>query len=557
MILQLLLIVAALGGIIAYAGDVIGRKIGRKHLRLFGLRPKTTGLVVAVGSGILVALASVGIISVVARETLQNALRSQDMRRNLDKVRTDFAAVNTEYTATRKDLEDALAKQDALGKQLSGARSELKSQQTELVRTAQISAQLRIKADSLTEQSDKLQKERAQVVAQRDRVKAERDRIGLERDKINLERNKISEQLQKLNTDRQKLNEQIANKSKGLTELAKQSTDTINALNKNLKGLDTQRRELDAERKKLENKVAKLGTEVSGLGTERNKLQKELSGLQTDKQKLEARNKELNASIEPLKRQLGVLENTRQVFEGDVSELTRTKNDLENQNDQLRNEKVRLEQSLAERDDTLHSAQLALKEASAGNFIYRNGELVSQVVLPEDDTPGNKSRLQNIFRQITLSAEGRGLRRGTGNIKLGNTLDYWATRAANQSGPDVLMFRTSQNVARGGDMLLNGELIANRTIFVANQTVFSSEINGKGKTNDELQAALFDVLRSTVMTLRNKHVPLENIPQGVVTDIELNNALAKLKNLANATVEVVAKQDVTPAGPLVFSLNIK
>ena len=50
--------VVLLSGVVAYAADTIARKAGRKHIRWFGLRPKTTALVVAVLSGMGISAAS-------------------------------------------------------------------------------------------------------------------------------------------------------------------------------------------------------------------------------------------------------------------------------------------------------------------------------------------------------------------------------------------------------------------------------------------------------------------------------------------------------------------
>jgi hypothetical protein len=49
-------IIVVLAGAIAYVGDRVGHQVGRKRLTLFGLRPKYTSTIVAVGTGMLIAL---------------------------------------------------------------------------------------------------------------------------------------------------------------------------------------------------------------------------------------------------------------------------------------------------------------------------------------------------------------------------------------------------------------------------------------------------------------------------------------------------------------------
>jgi len=50
------LVIIVMAGAIAYVGDRVGHQVGRKRLTLFGLRPKYTSTIVAVGTGMLIAL---------------------------------------------------------------------------------------------------------------------------------------------------------------------------------------------------------------------------------------------------------------------------------------------------------------------------------------------------------------------------------------------------------------------------------------------------------------------------------------------------------------------
>jgi hypothetical protein len=52
----LIVAIAIVAGGIAYVGDRVGHQVGRKRLTLFGLRPKYTSTIVAVGTGVMIAL---------------------------------------------------------------------------------------------------------------------------------------------------------------------------------------------------------------------------------------------------------------------------------------------------------------------------------------------------------------------------------------------------------------------------------------------------------------------------------------------------------------------
>ncbi len=52
----IVIFIVALAGIIAYAGDRIGHQVGRKRLTIFNIRPRYTSTIIAVATGMIIAL---------------------------------------------------------------------------------------------------------------------------------------------------------------------------------------------------------------------------------------------------------------------------------------------------------------------------------------------------------------------------------------------------------------------------------------------------------------------------------------------------------------------
>lgn len=69
----LILVLAVVGGLIAYFGDRIGMKVGRKRLSLFGLRPKYTGIIITIFTGVFITIASIVVLSI-ASDDVRTAL---------------------------------------------------------------------------------------------------------------------------------------------------------------------------------------------------------------------------------------------------------------------------------------------------------------------------------------------------------------------------------------------------------------------------------------------------------------------------------------------------
>src|SRR5450755_2006669 len=71
----LVVLIMAVAGLVAYVGDRVGHQVGRRRMTLFGLRPKYTSTIFAVGFGMLIALLVI-VVSLVASFDARQALFS-------------------------------------------------------------------------------------------------------------------------------------------------------------------------------------------------------------------------------------------------------------------------------------------------------------------------------------------------------------------------------------------------------------------------------------------------------------------------------------------------
>lgn len=125
MLLGFLIFVVLLSGLVAYSADTIARKAGRKHLRLFGMRPKTTALIVAVASGMGISLASVLAFGLLNRTAINNITQA-------DKLRTELGQLKKDVKATTADLKLAQQERDAANRRVSESRQETASALSDL-----------------------------------------------------------------------------------------------------------------------------------------------------------------------------------------------------------------------------------------------------------------------------------------------------------------------------------------------------------------------------------------------------------------------------------------
>ena len=57
------MILALVGGLIAYIADVLGKRIGKAHIRVFGLRPRQNARIMTVMSGVIISVLSITVVA--------------------------------------------------------------------------------------------------------------------------------------------------------------------------------------------------------------------------------------------------------------------------------------------------------------------------------------------------------------------------------------------------------------------------------------------------------------------------------------------------------------
>ncbi|SDD67826.1 DUF3084 domain-containing protein [Sporomusa acidovorans] len=190
--LVLIAILGIMGGAIAYIGDKIGTKVGKKKLSLFGLRPKYTSIIVAVTTGILITASTLTILTIVSYD-VRTALFG------MEKIRGELTALSSEVTQKNRQLEDnqlllqakeqeynhLVSQINAVTNQLSHARTELVNALEEHDQT--MAALTKVQVDLAKANTDiaalettkgKLDTRIAELTRVRDTLKSDADRLS-------------------------------------------------------------------------------------------------------------------------------------------------------------------------------------------------------------------------------------------------------------------------------------------------------------------------------------------------------------------------------------------
>lgn len=142
---MLIVVLVLTGGVIAFIGDRLGSKVGKKKLSLFGLRPRHTSILVTIITGILITTVTFGILAIASKDVRTALFGMNKLKEELNEkqsmleeasgalvnVKNDLNMTKEEYAKSKKDLEET---QEDL---------EIAQQAAELLRQEQVALQNR------------------------------------------------------------------------------------------------------------------------------------------------------------------------------------------------------------------------------------------------------------------------------------------------------------------------------------------------------------------------------------------------------------------------------
>ena len=138
------LVLIIMGGAIAFLGDRIGSKVGKKRLTLFGLRPKYTSVIVTIISGILISFTTIAVLAVVNENVRVALFGLSQLQAEMDSLNQEIKVKNRELEkgkmqleARNKEYEDVTKKSEETSKELDRVESQRLYMESELASVQQ------------------------------------------------------------------------------------------------------------------------------------------------------------------------------------------------------------------------------------------------------------------------------------------------------------------------------------------------------------------------------------------------------------------------------------
>lgn len=214
--LALIAIIAIMGGAIAYIGDKLGTKVGKKKLSMFGLRPKHTSIIVTIITGILISATTLGIMTAISWDVRTALFGMEELKAELLALTTEVNSKTSELEASRAALDAKNAEYTAISAKIKETTEQLAKITDELTevtaeRDRTIAALTTLQADYALAQRDLLSYQAS--IKSLQAIKAELDKRV---EGLNTQINELNTAKTELQTDVDRLNELTANLKKGL-----------------------------------------------------------------------------------------------------------------------------------------------------------------------------------------------------------------------------------------------------------------------------------------------------------------------------------------------------
>lgn len=104
--IAMFLVLMLMGGIIAFLGDKIGFKVGKKRMTLFGLRPKYTSVIVTIISGILISFLTIAALAVVNENVRVALFGLSQLQARMASLDQEIKVKNAELDKGKRQLEE-------------------------------------------------------------------------------------------------------------------------------------------------------------------------------------------------------------------------------------------------------------------------------------------------------------------------------------------------------------------------------------------------------------------------------------------------------------------
>jgi uncharacterized protein (DUF3084 family) len=232
----LIIIISLVSMAIAYMGDVLGKRIGKRRISIFGLRPKHTAVLITIITGAIISIATFALLLASSEQIRIMLLKTEEMQAKIQTLASEKKSLDSDVTYLRNDVTQ-------LSDQILTSQKLLQEANTERDKSKALTDEYREDVEILS----------GEIVSKQSQLD------DLAKNKVKLD-TQINGLQSKLSDSEKNLGETDTKLKKAINE-RDSVTSEINVLNSNLT-------ELEKEKVQKEARIKDLGDRISGLNTQ-------------------------------------------------------------------------------------------------------------------------------------------------------------------------------------------------------------------------------------------------------------------------------------------------
>ena len=201
----LILVLIVTGGAIAFIGDRLGSKVGKKRLSLFGLRPRHTSIIVTIVTGILITTTTLGVMTAVSKDVRTALFGMEKLNRTMQETKANLLATQADLDSATQQKEEADRALDASQQEVEKLQSQQKSLEEEQARLKegnmlleQAKAALMARNDELATANNSLLGENQNLASVNQSLLGENGKLTETNTKLTGEKQTLEQQTQQL-----------------------------------------------------------------------------------------------------------------------------------------------------------------------------------------------------------------------------------------------------------------------------------------------------------------------------------------------------------------------
>ncbi|THF84861.1 DUF3084 domain-containing protein [Deinococcus sp. KSM4-11] len=588
--------VVLLSGVVAYAADTIARKAGRKHIRLFGLRPKTTALVVAVLSGMAISAASLTAFLLLNKNAVDIIAAADQLRPQLESLRqeyktaqSDLQAANTERDAAQTEARRLGQLQDAAQRDLRATRTDLdvarQAEQRLKTETAALQGRVKTLGTTITSLESLAKDNRAKLQTSEAALKASKERAQALDAQVLDFRARTALAQQEAQNAQDRATQVQASADQAQQRAAKAEADAkaaqaraVQAQTRSTLAQATAQQAVVTAQAAARQSIAQaqataqqavaqaqasakaaliqaqgqvataqaqaaaLGSQVGQLQASRQAAQRDLQTARTALVAAQAARTQADKQRQAAQVARDQITTQRDQAQGDLLALQQQQIQLKNSNDGLARDLATARATLGKLQDEYSSSRAELNASRNTDLAYPKNELVYAAVVP------SVRNLDGFLKDADKVAQNRGAK-GTPAVRLASSARAaLETKLRGLNASTFVQCRAAQNTALGFPVDLSCDAKANSVLFHGGDIIRRVSVNLKADPR-VIQDQINELVKDTVVDITTRGVPGEYIMNQGLDVTEFIQLLTRLnaRNDTTAVVGMAARDDVKPS----------